>query len=118
MLGQDLAVLTGGQLITEELGLKLEDVKAEMLGSAKQITITKDDTLVLGGAGAVADVEERCAMIRDQVSQTTSEYEKEKLQVSPLLRFPLACLGLSFFRGRYDDFPNVYVRLPITHEIT
>lgn len=77
---QDIAVLTGGQLISEEIGLKLEDVKGEMLGRAKKITISKDDTIILGGSGTVADLEERCNLIRDAIATTTSDYEKEKLQ--------------------------------------
>jgi chaperonin GroEL len=77
---QDLAIVTGGQLISEEVGLKLEDVTAEMLGSAKKVQVTKDDTLVLGGGGSQSDIQERVQLIRDQIGQTTSEWDKEKLQ--------------------------------------
>lgn len=77
---QDIATLTGGQVISEEVGLKLEDATLEMLGSCKKLTVSKDDTIILDGAGQVALIEERCATLREQMSQTTSTYEKEKLQ--------------------------------------
>eukprot|EP00823_Brevimastigomonas_motovehiculus_P006513 TRINITY_DN53_c0_g1_i2.p1 TRINITY_DN53_c0_g1~~TRINITY_DN53_c0_g1_i2.p1 ORF type:complete len:572 (-),score=150.43 TRINITY_DN53_c0_g1_i2:239-1954(-) len=77
---QDLAVLTGGQLISEEVGIKLENATSDMLGSAKKITVTKDDTIVLGGSGSKADIEERCTLIRETITRTTSDWEKEKLQ--------------------------------------
>jgi len=77
---QDIAVLTGGQLISEEIGLKLEEVKLEMLGRAKKVSISKDDTIILGGAGTQAELEERCNVIRETITTTTSDYEKEKLQ--------------------------------------
>ncbi|KAJ7539469.1 hypothetical protein O6H91_11G094700 [Diphasiastrum complanatum] len=77
---QDLAVLTGGQLISEDLGLKLEKVQPDMLGSAKKVTISKDDTIVLDGAGDKKSIEERCEQIRDSISASTSDYDKEKLQ--------------------------------------
>ena len=77
---QDLAILTGGQVISEELGIKLENVTMDMLGSAKKITITKDTTTVIDGAGDKAAIEARVTQIRAQVEETTSDYDKEKLQ--------------------------------------
>jgi chaperonin GroEL len=77
---QDLAILVGGQLISEEVGLKLEDATLDMLGTCKKITISKDDTIILDGAGSRADIEERCELLRASVSATSSDYEKEKLQ--------------------------------------
>lgn len=79
----DLASLTGGTVISEDLGLKLEDAASDpsLLGSCSNITISKDDTLMLNGSGEKADIEARCTGIRDQISATKSEYEKEKLQV-------------------------------------
>ncbi|XP_027366767.1 chaperonin CPN60-2, mitochondrial-like isoform X3 [Abrus precatorius] len=77
---QDLAVLTGGALITEELGLKLEKVDLDMLGTCKKITISKDDTVILDGAGDKKSIEERCEQIRSAIENSTSDYDKEKLQ--------------------------------------
>lgn len=77
---QDLAVLTGAELISEEMGAKLEDVTLEQLGSMKTVTIGKDDTIILDGAGASADLEERCETLRDAIESSTSEYEKDKLK--------------------------------------
>jgi len=77
---QDMAVLTGGQVIAEELGLKLENVTLEDLGSAKRISINKDNTTIIDGAGKKKDIEGRCAEIRSQVESTTSDYDREKLQ--------------------------------------
>ncbi|KAL8100053.1 chaperonin CPN60-2, mitochondrial [Apium graveolens] len=77
---QDLAVLTGGQVITEELGMNLENVELEMFGSCKKITISKDDTVVLDGAGEKKAIEERCEQIRSSVELSTSDYDKEKFQ--------------------------------------
>jgi len=77
---QDIAILTGGQLISEEVGLKIEDVNMEMLGSCKKMTITKDDSIILDGAGGRAEIEERCELLRAGIDATKSEYEKEKLQ--------------------------------------
>eukprot|EP00455_Lapot_gusevi_P033519 TRINITY_DN3665_c0_g1_i9.p1 TRINITY_DN3665_c0_g1~~TRINITY_DN3665_c0_g1_i9.p1 ORF type:complete len:562 (+),score=298.06 TRINITY_DN3665_c0_g1_i9:85-1770(+) len=77
---QDIAILTGGQLITEELDMKLESVSIEQLGCAKRVTVTKDDTILLDGMGSKEDIQERCNFIRNAITQTTSEYEKEKLQ--------------------------------------
>ncbi|KAI3867211.1 hypothetical protein MKX03_029258, partial [Papaver bracteatum] len=77
---QDLAVLTGGQLITEELGMNLEKVELEMLGTCKKVTISKDDTVVLDGAGDKKFIEERCEQLRAGVEMSTSDYDKDKLQ--------------------------------------
>ncbi|HEX2448760.1 MAG TPA: chaperonin GroEL [Methyloceanibacter sp.] len=77
---QDIAVLTGGQVISEDLGIKLENVTLDMLGKAKKVVITKDDTTIVDGAGKKADIEARVAQIRQQIEDTTSDYDKEKLQ--------------------------------------
>ena len=77
---QDIAVLTGGELISEDLGIKLENVTVQMLGKAKRVTITKDDTTIVHGAGKKADIEGRIAQIKQQIEDTTSDYDKEKLQ--------------------------------------
>lgn len=77
---QDLAILTGGNLITEELGMNLEKVDLDMLGSCKKVTVSKDDTVVLDGAGDKKAIDERCEMIRSAIELSTSDYDKEKLQ--------------------------------------
>ncbi len=77
---QDMAVLTGGQVIAEELGLKLENVTTKDLGKAKRIVIDKDNTTIIDGAGSRKDIEGRCNEIRKQVEDTTSDYDREKLQ--------------------------------------
>jgi chaperonin GroEL len=77
---EDIAVLTGGQVISEDLGIKLENVTVDSLGTAKRVRLTKDDTTVIDGAGAKADIEARVAQIRAQIEETTSDYDKEKLQ--------------------------------------
>lgn len=77
---QDLAVLTGGTVISEEMGMKLEEVEPHHLGSCKKVTITKNDTVVLDGAGETADIGERCELIRSGIETTKSDYEREKLQ--------------------------------------
>lgn len=77
---QDLAVLTGGQVITAELGIKLESVTMDMLGDANKITITKDTTTIIDGAGDKAAIATRVTQIRAQIEETTSDYDKEKLQ--------------------------------------
>ncbi len=77
---EDIAILTGGKMIAEELGLKLENVQVKDLGRAKRITINKDDTTIIDGAGTKAAIEGRVAQIRAQVEETTSDYDKEKLQ--------------------------------------
>ncbi|MEX0810254.1 MAG: chaperonin GroEL [Dongiaceae bacterium] len=76
---EDIAILSGGQVISEDLGIKLENVTVEMLGKAKKVTITKDDTTVIDGAGKKKEIEGRCNQIRAQMEETTSEYDKEKL---------------------------------------
>jgi chaperonin GroEL len=77
---QDIAVLTGGQVISDDLGIKLENVTLDMLGRTKKVTITKDDTTLVNGAGKKADIEARVAQIRQQIDDTTSDYDREKLQ--------------------------------------
>jgi chaperonin GroEL len=73
-------VLTGGELISEDLGIKLENVTVQMLGRAKRVTITKDDTTIIHGVGKKTDIEARIAQIKQQIEDTTSDYDKEKLQ--------------------------------------
>ncbi len=77
---EDIAILTGGQVISEDLGIKLETVTLAMLGQAKKILIEKENTTIVEGAGAKADIAGRCAQIRAQVEETTSDYDREKLQ--------------------------------------
>ena len=77
---QDIAILTGGQVISEDLGMKLENVTIDMLGSAKKVSITKDETTVVDGAGEKAEIEARVSQIRGQIEETTSDYDREKLQ--------------------------------------
>jgi chaperonin GroEL len=77
---EDLAILTGGQVISEDLGIKLETVSIEMLGRAKKVTITKENTTIVDGIGEKADIEGRIAQIKRQVEETTSDYDREKLQ--------------------------------------
>ena len=77
---EDLAILTGSQLISDDLGMKMENVDLSMLGSAKKVKITKEDTVVVDGAGSKADLESRCAQMRQQIKESTSDYDKEKLQ--------------------------------------
>jgi chaperonin GroEL len=77
---EDIAVLTGGQMICEELGIKLENITLEMLGKAKKVVITKENTTIVSGAGKKEDIEGRCNQIRQQVEETTSDYDREKLQ--------------------------------------
>ncbi|WP_420862800.1 chaperonin GroEL [Algirhabdus cladophorae] len=77
---QDIAILTGGQVISEDLGMKLESVTMDMLGTAKKITITKDETTIVDGTGEKAEIEARVNQIRQQIEETTSDYDREKLQ--------------------------------------
>ena len=77
---QDIAILTGGQVISEDLGMKLESVTMDMLGTAKKVEITKDETTIVDGAGAKAEIEARVGQIRAQIEETTSDYDREKLQ--------------------------------------
>src|SRR5688572_1809222 len=77
---EDIAVLTGGQTISEDLGIKLENVTLQMLGRAKKVTIDKENTTIVDGAGAKADIEARVKQIKAQIEETTSDYDREKLQ--------------------------------------
>jgi len=77
---EDLAILTGGQVVSEDLGIKLENVTLDMLGTAKKITITKEETTIVNGAGKKADIQGRCNQIRAQIDETSSDYDREKLQ--------------------------------------
>ena len=77
---EDIAILTGGKAITEDLGIKLENLKLDDLGKAKKITIDKDNTTIVEGAGKPKDIEGRVKQIRTQVEETTSDYDREKLQ--------------------------------------
>ena len=77
---QDIAILTGGQVISEDLGMKLESVTVDMLGTAKKIQITKDETTIVDGAGEKAEIEARVGQIRNQIEETSSDYDREKLQ--------------------------------------
>nr|CAD1836057.1 unnamed protein product [Ananas comosus var. bracteatus] len=76
----DLAILTGGELITEELGMNLEKVEPHMFGTCKKVTVSKDDTVILDGAGDKKAIEERCEQLRSAIEASTSDYDKEKLQ--------------------------------------
>jgi len=77
---EDMAILTGGQVVSEDLGIKLENVGLDMLGRAKKVVITKDETTVVDGGGKKKEIEGRCSQIRAQVEETTSDYDREKLQ--------------------------------------
>src|SRR6267142_1807216 len=77
---EDLAVLTGGQVVSEDLGIKLENVTLDMLGRAKKVRIDKESTTIIDGAGKKVEIEGRCTQLRAQVEETTSDYDKEKLQ--------------------------------------
>ncbi len=77
---EDIAILTQGQLISEDLGMKLENVNPSMLGRAKKVVITKDDTTIVDGSGEKKDIEARCSQIRTQIEDTSSDYDREKLQ--------------------------------------
>ncbi len=77
---EDIAILTSGQVISEELGIKLENVGLEMLGTAKRVMITKEETTLVEGAGKKEDIQGRCSQIRAQIEETTSDYDREKLQ--------------------------------------
>ncbi|MEX2615778.1 MAG: chaperonin GroEL [Alphaproteobacteria bacterium] len=77
---QDVAVLTAGQVVSEELGIKLENVSLDMLGRAKRVEIDKDNSTIVDGAGSKKDIAARCAQIRAQIEETTSDYDREKLQ--------------------------------------
>ena len=77
---EDIAILTGGQIISEDLGIKLENVTLDMLGKAKKARIEKENTTIIGGAGKKSEIQGRCTQIRAQIEETTSDYDKEKLQ--------------------------------------
>ena len=77
---EDIAILTGGQVVSEDLGIKLESVTLDMLGSAKRISITKEETTIIGGAGKKSDITGRCNQIRAQIDESSSDYDREKLQ--------------------------------------
>jgi chaperonin GroEL len=77
---EDIAILTGGQVISEDLGIKLENVTLEMLGQAKKVRVEKENTTIIDGGGKKADIEGRIAQIRQQIEETTSDYDREKLQ--------------------------------------
>ncbi|MCG8490658.1 MAG: chaperonin GroEL [Sneathiellales bacterium] len=77
---EDIAILTGGQLISEELGIKLESVTLDMLGTAKTVTISKEETTIVDGAGSKDDIDARCGQIKSQIEETSSDYDREKLQ--------------------------------------
>ena len=77
---EDIATLTGGELVSEDLGIKLENVTIDMLGTAKRVNITKEETTVVGGAGKKSDITARCNQIRAQIDETSSDYDREKLQ--------------------------------------
>jgi chaperonin GroEL len=77
---EDIAVLTGGNVVSEDLGIKLENVTLNMLGTAKKVVIEKENTTIVDGAGARSDIDARVAQIRQQIEETTSDYDREKLQ--------------------------------------
>src|SRR5262249_29243270 len=77
---QDMATLTGGQVISEEVGLKLENTTLDLLGRARRVIITKDDTTIVEGAGSAEDVKGRIEQIKREIEDTTSDWDKEKLQ--------------------------------------
>ncbi|MBM7068702.1 chaperonin GroEL [Actibacterium sp. 188UL27-1] len=77
---QDIAILTGGQVISEDLGMKLENVTIDMLGTSKKVAITKDETTIVDGAGEKSEIQARVSQIRQQIEETTSDYDREKLQ--------------------------------------
>ncbi|MEM7242865.1 MAG: chaperonin GroEL [Pseudomonadota bacterium] len=77
---QDIAILTGGQVISEDLGMKLENVTMDMLGTSKKVSITKDETTIVDGSGEKAEIEARVAQIKQQIEETSSDYDREKLQ--------------------------------------
>ena len=77
---EDIALLTNGQVISEELGIKLENVKLDSLGTAKKINIDKENTTIVGGSGKKSDIDSRCGQIRNEIEQSDSDYDKEKLQ--------------------------------------
>jgi chaperonin GroEL len=91
---EDIAVVTGGQLVAEELGVKLEHATLDMLGRAKRVIITKDETTIVDGAGDKTEIKARCDQIRAQIEETTSDYDREKLQE----RLARLCGGVAVVR--------------------
>src|SRR5206468_4162033 len=77
---QDMAILTGGQVVSEEVGLKLENVSLDMLGKARKVTVTKDETTIVEGAGEEADIKGRINQIKTEIDNTDSDFDREKLQ--------------------------------------
>jgi chaperonin GroEL len=77
---EDMAILTGGQVISEDLGIKLENVTIDMLGKAKRVRVEKENATIIDGAGQMDDIQGRCTQIRQQIEETTSDYDREKLQ--------------------------------------
>ncbi len=77
---EDISILTGGEVVSEDIGVKLESVTLGMLGQAKRVSITKDDTTIIGGGGKKSDIAGRCSQIRQQIEETSSDYDREKLQ--------------------------------------
>ena len=77
---KDIAILTGGTVISEEVGLELKDADMTMLGRAGSVKVTKENTVIVNGAGSASDIEERVALIRRQIEDTTSEFDREKLE--------------------------------------
>ncbi|HXQ52157.1 MAG TPA: chaperonin GroEL [Stellaceae bacterium] len=77
---EDIGILTAGQVISEDLGIKFENVTLDMLGRAKRVRIEKENTTIIGGTGKKADIQARCTQLRTQIEETTSDYDKEKLQ--------------------------------------
>jgi chaperonin GroEL len=77
---EDIAILTGGQVVSEDLGIKLENISLESLGKAKRVSIDKDNSTIVDGAGARSALEGRVKQIRAQIEETTSDYDREKLQ--------------------------------------
>ena len=96
---EDIAILTGGKMIAEELGIKLENVTLKDLGRAKRVIIDKDNTTVVDGAGKKSDIEGRITQIRAQIEDTTSDYDREKLQE----RLAKLVGGVAVVRGRRSD---------------
>ena len=84
---EDIAILTGGQVISEDIGLKLENVKINDLGSCKKVKIDKENSTLVAGEGKKSDIEARCNQIRSEINETTSDYDKEKLQERLVLQF-------------------------------
>jgi chaperonin GroEL len=91
---EDIAVVTGGEVVSEDVGIKLEHVTPEMLGSAKRVIITKDETTIVDGAGDKAEIAARCNQIRAQIEETTSDDDREKLQE----RLARLCGGVAVIR--------------------